>query len=60
MNMIKASFDRALASEKSFLPLMSKASINADFMVRFSIHSYFGNRTEEFHPHETLSTPMKL
>ena len=41
MNMIKASFDRALASDKSFLPLMSKASINADFMAQFPTHPYF-------------------
>jgi hypothetical protein len=29
-------------------------------MVQFSTHPFFGNSAEEFHPHETLSTPMKL
>jgi hypothetical protein len=29
-------------------------------MTKFSTHSYFRNSAEEFHPHETLSTPMKL
>ena len=30
------------------------------FLTQFSIHSYLENSAEEFHPHETLSTPMKL
>jgi hypothetical protein len=29
-------------------------------MTQFPIYPYFGNSAEEFHPHETLSTPMKL
>jgi hypothetical protein len=29
-------------------------------MVRFLTHPYFENSTEEFHPHETLSTPIKF
>jgi hypothetical protein len=38
----------------------AKASLNDDFMVQFSTHPYFENSAEEFHPYETLSTPMKL
>jgi len=30
------------------------------FISQFSTHPYFGNSAEEFHPHETLSTPMKF
>jgi len=30
------------------------------FMSQFLAHPYFGNSAEEFHPHETLSTPIKL
>jgi hypothetical protein len=29
-------------------------------MSLFLAHSDFVNRVEEFHPHKTLSTPMKL
>jgi hypothetical protein len=34
--------------------------MNRTFMSQFPMHLYFGNSAEEFHPHETLSTPMKL
>jgi hypothetical protein len=37
-----------------------KASFSGDFMSLFPIHLDFGNSVEDFHPHETLSTPMKL
>ena len=37
-----------------------KASLNGDFMALLPMHPYFENNTEEFHPHETLSTLMKL
>jgi hypothetical protein len=37
-----------------------KASLNGDFMSLFSTHPNFENSAEEFHPHETLSAPMKL
>jgi hypothetical protein len=37
-----------------------KVSLNANFMSQFLTHLYFGNSVEEFHPHETLSTPIKL
>jgi hypothetical protein len=30
------------------------------FMALLPMHLYFGNNAEEFHPHETLFTPMKL
>jgi len=29
-------------------------------MSQFPAHPDFGNNAEEFHPHETISTPMKL
>jgi hypothetical protein len=29
-------------------------------MTQFPTYPYFGNSVEEFHPHKTLSTPMKL
>jgi hypothetical protein len=29
-------------------------------MTQFSTHQYFRNSAEEFHPHETLFTLMKL
>jgi hypothetical protein len=29
-------------------------------MTQFPTHSYFGNSVKEFHPHETLSTAIKL
>jgi hypothetical protein len=38
----------------------TKASLSGDFMALLPMHPYFGNSEEEFHPHETLSTPMKL
>jgi len=37
-----------------------KASLNGDFMALLPMHPYFENNAEEFHPHETLSTLMKL
>jgi hypothetical protein len=37
-----------------------KASLSGDFKSLFSIHPDFENSTEEFHPHETISTPIKL
>jgi hypothetical protein len=37
-----------------------KASLSGDFMSLFPTHPDFGNSAEEFHPHETLYTPMKL
>jgi hypothetical protein len=40
--------------------LYYKASLGRDFMSLFPIHPDFGNSAEEFHPYETLSTPMKL
>jgi hypothetical protein len=39
---------------------VTKASLSEGFMALFSTHSYFGNSAEEFHPHKTISTPMKL
>ena len=30
------------------------------FMIQFLTQQYFENSAEEFYPHETLSTPMKL
>jgi hypothetical protein len=29
-------------------------------MAQFPTHLYFESNTEEFHPYETISTPMKL
>jgi hypothetical protein len=37
-----------------------KASLSGGFIAQFPTQSYFGNSTEEFHPHKTLPTPMKL
>ena len=37
-----------------------EASLSGDFMALLPMHPYFGNSAEEFHPYETLSTPMKL
>jgi hypothetical protein len=37
-----------------------KVSLSDDFISLFSTHSYFENSAEEFHPHETLSVPIKL
>jgi hypothetical protein len=37
-----------------------KASLSGGFMAQFPTQQLFGNSAEEFHPHETLSTPMKL
>jgi hypothetical protein len=42
------------------LDRVHKASPSGDFMSLFPTHPDFGNSAEEFHPHETLSTPMKL
>ena len=39
---------------------VNKASLSGGFILQFSIHSYFRNSAEEFYPHETLSTPIKL
>jgi hypothetical protein len=38
----------------------AKASLSGDFMSLFLIHPDFEISAEEFHPHETLSIPMKL
>jgi hypothetical protein len=38
----------------------SKASLSGDFISLFSTHPDFENSAEEFYPHETLSTLMKL
>jgi hypothetical protein len=38
----------------------NEVNLSGGFMAQFSTHSYFGNSAEEFYPHETLSTPMKL
>jgi hypothetical protein len=37
-----------------------KASLSGDFMSLFPTHPDFRNSAEEFHSHETLSTPIKL
>ena len=37
-----------------------KASLSGDFMTLLPMHQYFENSAEEFHPHKTLSTPIKL
>jgi hypothetical protein len=37
-----------------------KTSLSRGFMTQFPTHSYFGNNAEEFHPHETISTPIIL
>jgi hypothetical protein len=37
-----------------------KASLSGDFTSPFPTHSDFRNSAEEFYPHETLSTPIKL
>jgi hypothetical protein len=39
---------------------MSKVSLSGDFMSQFPTHLYFKNGAEEFRPHETLSTLVKL
>ena len=44
----------------ALLFVTSKASLSGGFISQFPTHPYFGNSAEEFHPHETLSTPMKL
>jgi hypothetical protein len=38
----------------------TKANLSEDFMSRFLTHPDFRNSAEEFHPHETLSAPIKL
>ena len=38
----------------------TKASLSGGFISQFATYPYFGNSAEEFHPHETLSTPMKF
>jgi len=38
----------------------TKASLSGGFISQFATYPYFGNSAEEFHPHETLSTSMKL
>jgi hypothetical protein len=38
----------------------AKVSLSGGFMAQFPTQQLFGNSAEEFHPHETLSTPMKL
>jgi hypothetical protein len=50
----------AAEKRRSGIKKSSKASLNEDFMSLFSTHPYFRNSAEEFHPHETLSTPMRL
>jgi hypothetical protein len=35
-------------------------SLSGDFMALLLMHPYFENSAEEFHPHETLSAPMKF
>jgi hypothetical protein len=42
------------------LGISSKASLGGDFMSLFPKYLDFENSAEEFHPHEILSTPMKL
>jgi hypothetical protein len=37
-----------------------KVSLSGGFMAQFPTQPVFGNSAKEFHPHETLSTPMKL
>jgi hypothetical protein len=39
---------------------LAKASLTGGFMAQFSTQQLFENSAEEFHPHETLSAPMKL
>jgi hypothetical protein len=39
---------------------LAKASLSGDFMSLFLTHPDFENSVEEFHPHETLSTPIKF
>jgi hypothetical protein len=34
--------------------------LSGDFMSLFPVHLDFRNGAEEFHPHESLSTPIKL
>jgi hypothetical protein len=46
---------------RELVPVYStKTSLNGGFHVSVSNASYFRNSAEEFHSHETLSTPMKL
>jgi hypothetical protein len=42
------------------IDLKHKASLSWDFMSLFPTYPDFGNNAEKFHPHETLSTSMKL
>jgi hypothetical protein len=35
-------------------------SLSGDFMALLPMYPHFGNNVEEFHPHEILSTPIKL
>jgi hypothetical protein len=37
-----------------------KASLSGGFMAQLLMHSYFGNSAEKFHPHKTISAPIKL
>jgi hypothetical protein len=39
---------------------MTKYSLSGDFMSLFLTHSDFENSAEEFYPHESLFTPIKL
>jgi hypothetical protein len=43
-----------------WIGMPTKASVKEDFMSLFPTRPNFGNGAEEFHPHETLSAPMKL
>jgi hypothetical protein len=45
---------------KKVLTSYYKVNLSGDFMSLFSTHPDFENSAEEFHPHETLSAPMKL
>jgi hypothetical protein len=40
--------------------MSSKARLSEDFMLLFPTYPDVENSAEEFHPHKTLSTPMKL
>jgi hypothetical protein len=37
-----------------------KAGLSGDLMTLLPMHSYFENSAKEFHPHKTLSIPIKL
>jgi hypothetical protein len=41
-------------------PAYAYASLSGDFMALLPMYLYFENSAKEFHPHETLSTRMKL